>query len=175
MEKVAFSVSHTTRTRRPDELEGIDYFFIDRNSFTTMQQQGLFLEWAEVHGNLYGTSRKAVEAAIDQGLDIILDIDVQGARQVKEKLGDKGVYIFVAPPSLVELKGRLAARSTEPESVIATRLANAEEEMKNIAHYDYVIINDIIDHAVEVLKSIIVAERSRNRRGLFGEPLNLVY
>ena len=175
MEKVAFSVSHTTRTRRPDELEGIDYFFIDRNSFTTMQQQGLFLEWAEVHGNLYGTSRKAVEAAIDQGLDIILDIDVQGARQVKEKLGDKGVYIFVAPPSLAELKRRLAARSTEPESVIATRLANAEEEMKNIAHYDYVIINDIIDHAVEVLKSIIVAERSRNRRGLFGEPLNLVY
>jgi guanylate kinase len=140
-----------------------------------MQQQDLFLEWAEVHGNLYGTSISAVQAAAEQGLDIILDIDVQGARQVKRKLGDKGVFIFIAPPSLAELERRLAGRSTETEANIARRLANAKEEMKSMGNYDYVIVNDVLDQAVEVLKSIIIAERSRKRRGLSGEPLNLVF
>lgn len=175
MEKVVFSVSYTTRPPRAGEQEGIDYFFIDNDAFVTMQQQGLFLEWAEVHGNLYGTSRSTVQAASEQGLDIILDIDVQGARQVKEKLKDKGVFIFITPPSLEELARRLSGRSTEAEAIIATRLANAKEEMKSIDDYDYVIVNDRVEQAVEILKSIIIAERSRTRRDLSGEPLNLVF
>ena len=175
MKKIVFSVSHTTRTPRAGEQEGVDYFFIDKDVFLTMEQQGLFLEWAEVHGNLYGTSRSTVQAASEQGLDIILDIDVQGARQVKEKLKDKGVFIFITPPSLEELARRLSGRSTEAEAIIATRLANAKEEMKSIDDYDYVIVNDRVEQAVEILKSIIIAERSRTRRDLSGEPLNLVF
>lgn len=175
LERVAFSVSHTTRPPRAGEEEGVDYFFISKDNFVTMQQQGLFLEWAEVHGNLYGTSSDAVQTATQQGVDIILDIDIQGARQVKEKMGDKGISIFISPPSLKELERRLKGRSTETELVIATRLANAREEMKSIDRYDYVIVNDTVDRAVEVLKSIIIAERSRTRRGISGEPLPPVY
>ncbi len=175
MEKVVFSVSHTTRLPRSGEQKDVDYYFIDKDAFLVMQQQGLFLEWAEVHGNMYGTSLSAVQAATEQGLDIILDIDVQGARQVKQKLGNKGVFVFISPPSLAELEIRLAGRSTESESVIATRLVNAKEEMKSIGQYDYVIVNDTVDQAVEVLKSIIIAERSKKRRGISGEPLNLAF
>ena len=175
MEKVVFSVSHTTRLPRSSEQVDVDYYFIDKDAFLVMQQQGLFLEWAEVHGNMYGTSLSAVQAATEQGLDIILDIDVQGARQIKQKLGNKGVFVFISPPSLAELEIRLAGRSTESESVIATRLVNAKEEMKSIGQYDYVIVNDTVDEAVEVLKSIIIAERSKKRRGISGEPLNLAF
>lgn len=175
IENIAFSVSHTTRLPRAEEQEGGDYFFIDKEAFAAMRQQDLFLEWAEVHGNLYGTSSDTVQAAVKQGLDIILDIDVQGARQVKEKLGLNGVFIFISPPSLAELAKRLTGRSTETDDVIATRLANAKEEMKSIDQYDYVIVNDTVDRAVEVLKSIIVAERSRKRRNMFGKPLNLIF
>ena len=175
MEKVVFSVSHTTRPPRTGELEGADYFFIDKETFETMRQQGFFLEWAEVHGNLYGTSSTAVLAATDQGLDVILDIDVQGARQVREKLRNMGIFVFIAPPSFEELAKRLAGRSTEREAIIAQRLQNAKDEMKSINHYDYVIVNDTVDQAAEVLKAIIIAERSRKRRGISGEPLNLFF
>jgi guanylate kinase len=175
MRGIAFSVSHTTRAPRSGEQEGIDYFFVDRTVFETMRAKALFLEWAEVHGNLYGTSIHKVQEATEQGLDVILDIDVQGARQVKKRLGDKGAFIFVAPPSLEELARRLAGRSTETEADIATRLTNAKQEMQSITNYDYVIVNDSVDKAVEILKSIIIAERSRTRRGLSGEPLNLVF
>jgi len=175
MDNVGFSVSHTTRTPRSVEQDGIDYFFVDIDTFVDMKQQGLFLEWAEVYGNLYGTSSRAVAEATEKGLDIILDIDVQGGRQIKEKLGDKGIFVFIAPPSLEELARRLAGRSTEPEEVIAVRLQNAREEMKSINQYDYVIINDTIAEAVKVLKSIIIAERSKKRRGLSGAPLKLIF
>ncbi len=176
MEKVVFSVSHTTRLPRTGEQEAADYFFIDEDTFETMRQQGFFLEWAEVHGNLYGTSSSAVLAATEQGLDVILDIDVQGARQVREKLGgDRGVFVFIAPPSFEELAKRLAGRSTEKEAIIAKRLQNAKDEMKSIGHYDYVIVNDTVDKASEVLKAIIIAERSRKRRSISGEPLNLIF
>lgn len=175
MEKVVFSVSHTTRLPRTGEQEGADYFFIDEDTFETMRQQGFFLEWAEVHGNLYGTSSSAVLAATEQGLDVLLDIDVQGARQIREKLGDMGVFVFIAPPSFEELEKRLAGRSTDQEAIIAKRLQNAKDEMKSIGHYDYVIVNDIVDEASEVLKAIIIAERSRKRRGISGEPLNLIF
>jgi guanylate kinase len=175
MPNVVFSVSHTTRSPRTGEQDGVDYFFTDKNVFRAMQQQNRFLEWAEVHGNLYGTSISAVQAATEQGLDIILDIDVQGALQVKEKWGEKGIFIFIAPPSLEELARRLADRSTETEAMIAKRLANAKVEIKSIGNYDYVIVNDAVDNAVAVLKSIIIAERSRKRRGLSGAPLKLIF
>ncbi|MGW8287064.1 MAG: guanylate kinase [Desulfobulbales bacterium] len=175
MDNVEFSVSHTTRTPRSVEQDGIDYFFVDIDTFVDMRQQGLFLEWAEVYGNLYGTSSRAVAEATEKGLDIILDIDVQGGRQIKEKLGDKGIFVFIAPPSLEELARRLAGRSTESKQVIAVRLQNAREEMKSIDQYDYVIINDTIAEAVKVLKSIIIAERSKKRRDLSGAPLKLIF
>ena len=175
MNNITFSVSHTTRSPRAGEQEGVDYFFIHKDEFAALKQQDLFLEWAEVHGNLYGTGLSAVQAATGKGLDIILDIDVQGAGQIKDKLGNKGIFIFISPPSREELERRLAGRSTESEAVIATRLANAEKEMKSTEHYDYVIVNDNIDQAVEVLKSIIIAERSKKRRGISGEPLNLFF
>ena len=173
LKNVVFSVSHTTRASRSGEKEGVDYFFVTKDTFETIQQHGDFLEWAAVHGNLYGTSSHAVKELTEQGKDIILDIDVQGARQVMEKVGDKGVFVFIAPPSLQELERRLACRGTESEPVIATRLENAHVEMKSQEFYDYFIVNDQLDHAVAVLKSIIVAERSRKRRSMSGELLNL--
>jgi len=173
LKNIVFSVSHTTRSPRPGEEKDVDYFFVDRDTFVTMEEQGLFLEWAEVHGNLYGTCRNTVQAIIEKGNDIILDIDVQGARQLMDKLKNEGVFVFISPPSLHELEKRLVKRGTESESVIATRLNNAHDEMKSLEYYDYVIVNDRVDQAVEELKSIIIAERSRKRQGLSGEPPNL--
>ena len=175
MERVIFSVSHTTRPKRPGERDGVDYHFVDRETFTTMAQQGTFLEWAEVHGNLYGTSSGVVKDATEEGQDIILDIDVQGARQIRKKQGVKAIFVFIAPPSLRVLQERLAGRATETAASIATRLSNAREEMQSIGNYDYVIVNDTLDQAVAVLQSIIIAERSKNRRDLGGEPLRLVF
>ena len=173
MENIMFSVSHTTRTPRPGEKEGVDYYFVEEDAFQKMQEKELFYEWAEVHGNLYGTSRNAVQEIIDQGKDIILDIDVQGGLQAMDKVGDKGIFIFILPPSLQELEKRLVNRGTESESVIATRLKNAQGEIRIMGKYDYVIVNYSLAEAVEVLKSIIIAERSRKRRSVSGKPLNL--
>ncbi|MFC1843622.1 guanylate kinase [Thermodesulfobacteriota bacterium] len=173
LQNVVFSVSHTTRVRRSGEKEGVDYFFVAKDTFETTQKHGDFLEWAEVHGNLYGTSSHAVKELTEQGKDIILDIDVQGARQVMEKAGKKGVFVFIAPPSLQELERRLVCRGTESESVIETRLKNAHIEMKSQKKYDYFIVNEQLDQAVAVLKSIIIAERSRKRRSMSGELLHL--
>ena len=173
MENIMFSVSHTTRPPRPSEKEGVDYYFVEKDAFQKMQEQDLFHEWAEVHGNLYGTSRNAVQEIIDQGKDIILDIDVQGGLQAMDKVGDKGIFIFILPPCLQELEKRLVNRGTESESVIATRLKNAQGEISVMEKYDYVIVNDSVAEAVEVLKSIIIAERSRKRRSVSGKPLNL--
>lgn len=173
LQNVVFSISHTTREPRSGEKEGVDYFFVSRQSFETIKQRGDFLEWAEVHGNLYGTSSHAVHELTAQGKDIILDIDVQGARQVMEKEGNAAIFVFISPPSLHELERRLAKRGTESDSVIATRLKNAHTEMKSQDLYEYVIVNDQLDQAVEVLKSIIIAERSKKRRSVSGELLNL--
>ena len=161
LENVVFSVSHTTRAPRAGEKDGLDYFFIDEEVFQTMQKKGHFLEWAEVHGNFYGTSSHAVKEITDQGKDIILDIDVQGARQVMDKVGDKGVFVFISPPSLEELEKRLVNRGTESDSVIAIRLKNAQDEMKCVERYDYAIVNDQVNLAVEELISIIIDERSK--------------
>lgn len=175
LENVVFSVSHTTRAPRSGEKEGVDYFFVTKDTFITLEEHGDFLEWAEVHGNLYGTSSQAVQELTEKGNDIILDIDVQGARQVMEKIGSKGVFVFIAPPSLQELERRLVCRGTESESVIAARLKNAHVEMKSQEIYDYFIVNEQLDHAAATLKSIIIAERSRKRRSMSGELFNIKF
>jgi guanylate kinase len=170
---MAFSVSHTTRPPRPGEQEGLDYYFVDRELFETMRDKNLFLEWAEVHGNLYGTNSETVRKLTEQSLDVALDIDVQGALQVREKLKDEPVFIFIAPPSLQALEKRLLQRGTDSLAAVAKRLANARKELNSLDQYEYVIVNEDVDQAVEVLKAIITAERSRKRRGLSGEPLSL--
>lgn len=171
MQNIAFSVSHTTRPPRSGEREGDDYFFVDRAAFEAMRMEDIFLEWAEVHGNFYGTSRNAMELSLSQGKDIVLDIDVQGARQLRKKMGKEAVFIFIAPPSLDELENRLRKRSTDSESVIQTRLQNARRELADINLYDYVMVNDLLENGVQVLRSIIIAERSRKRRAPDGNPL----
>lgn len=140
------SVSATTRTPRPGEKEGIQYHFLEEDEFRELARRGEFLEWAEVHGNLYGTPRSRVEEKRSQGKDVILEIDVQGARQVRSK--DPGaVTIFVQPPSIEVLEERLRGRGTEGEEELRKRLENALEESREKDDYDYVVINDDLNHA----------------------------
>ena len=160
---LAFSVSHTTRQPRPGEICGRDYHFVSMEQFKAIrdQQPSGFLEWAEVHGNCYGTSRPEVESRLAAGADVILDIDVQGAEQVRRNT--QPVTVFIAPPSLEELERRLRARGTESEESVRRRLANAAKEMQAAPAYTYLIINDRLDQAVLELKAVIIAERCRRR------------
>jgi guanylate kinase len=171
LQGLGFSVSHTTRRPRPDEKEGKDYYFVNQLTFLEKCDEEAFLEWAEVHGNLYGTSVQAVEELIKVGKDVLLDIDVQGAKQVREKVGGEAVFVFIAPPSLDVLRQRLSFRGTDSPAVIETRLQNARQEMKSLDQYDYVVVNDELDQAIDVLRSIIIAERSKKRRTAAGTPL----
>ncbi len=165
---LVFSVSHTTRDPRPGEEDGRDYHFVNREQFKEIrdQQPSGFLEWADVHGNYYGTSRQDVEARLAEGLDVVLDIDVQGAKQICRK--GALVTIFIAPPSLSELEQRLRGRGTESEESLSVRLANAEKEMQAADAYTYLIVNDQLDEAVRALEAVIIAERCRRRRGVNG-------
>lgn len=169
---LTFSISHTTRAPRPGEQNGIDYHFVDDATFLHMrdQQPPGFLEWAEVHGNMYGTSAEEVEQQQQTGLDVVLDIDVQGAVQVRDLTAP--VTIFIAPPSLQELERRLRGRGSETKAAIALRLANAREELVCADTYEYLIINDRLEDAVASLKGIIIAERSRHRRHFDGQPMS---
>ena len=164
-----FSVSHTTRSPRPGEVDGVHYHFVDRMAFSAIRtkEPSGFLEWAEVHGNMYGTSVEEVVARQQAGYDVLLDIDVQGAAQVRQRTNP--VTIFIAPPSLAELERRLKGRGTENDATVAIRLQNARKEMACVAAYDYLIVNDRLDEAVESLRSIIIAERCRQRRVLNGQ------
>jgi len=170
---ICFSVSHTTRKPRKGEREGIDYHFVDRKRFLELKQQDLFLEWAEVHGNLYGTSRAMVEERLGRGQDLILDIDVQGARKVREKFRNRAVFIFIAPPSLEVLKNRLRSRGTDDEETISLRIANAQKELAASDEYDFLVVNDRLEEAETMLRAIVLAERSRTRRDIHGKPLRL--
>lgn len=159
------SVSFTTRQMRPGEVHGRDYFFTAKSEFRRMVEAGEFAEWAEVHGNLYGTALATLEAYRRDGIDVILDIDCQGARQLKEKY-DGGVFIFILPPSYEELRRRLDGRDADSPEVIERRLGNAAGEIRESRWYDYIIVNDVFSRAVEELKSVVVAERCRTRRVL---------
>ncbi len=159
--EISFSVSYTTRPPRPQEQHGKDYFFVDRPTFEAMIQEGEFLEWAEVYGNLYGTARSQVLARLQEGHDVLLDIDVQGAFQVRQKLGPEAVLVFILPPSLEELAKRLRARSTEDEETIKKRLAAAEKEIKQAEKFDYLVLNEDLEEAYQTLRAILQAERQR--------------
>jgi guanylate kinase len=161
---LSFSVSHTTRQPRPGEVNGRDYHFVSHEQFKAVRDQSGFLEWAEVHGNFYGTSRQEVESRLAAGADVILDIDVQGAEQVRRNA--QPVTVFIAPPSLAELERRLRGRGTENEESLHRRLTNAEKEMQVADAYTYLIVNDRLEQAVLELKSVIIAERCRRRRAV---------
>ncbi|MBM9605227.1 guanylate kinase [Desulfopila inferna] len=171
LEGVAFSISHTTREPRKGEKDGVDYHFIDRSVFMSMKEKGDFLEDANVHGNLYGTSRRGVEEQRAAGLDVILDIDVQGAGIIRESGESEALYIFLAPPSLEELERRLRGRGLDDDETIITRLKNARREMQAINEFEYVIINEKIDEAARMFEAVILAQRSRDRRHITGSPL----
>lgn len=157
---IRHSISYTTRRPRPGETNDVHYTFVDEDEFRSMITEGEFVEWAEVHGNFYGTSKKRIEDMTNAGSDVILDIDVQGARQIREHFPDS-VLIFVLPPSMEVLKERLAGRKSDPEDVIKTRLKNAMGEIMEYKNYDYVIVNDSLDNALKEISSIVIAERVR--------------
>ncbi len=158
-----YSVSATTRPPRPGERHGVDYFFLSEEEFQARIDRGEFLEWAEFCGYRYGTPRAYVEECLARGLIVIMDIDIQGARQVRQKMPD-GVAIFVLPPSLEELRHRLEARGADSETAVDRRLRVAAEELAALADYDYWIVNDDLERAVRTLEAIILAERSRVQR-----------
>ncbi len=171
VDRLVFSVSHTTRKPRGAEEEGRDYFFVDENRFASMIEEGAFLEWARVHDNYYGTALAPIETRLAHGYDVVLDIDVQGAAIVNAAGRFPAVSIFVAPPDLVELEKRLRGRGSEDERTIARRLANARQEMQQCDRYDYLIVNDRLDDAMCMLRGIIFAERARTRRQIDGKPI----
>jgi guanylate kinase len=154
------SISYTSRLMRPSEVEGHDYFFVERKVFEQMLENGEFIESAEIYGNLYGTSQKWINEAIKSGKDILLEIDGQGAKQVRKIFSDV-VSIFVLPPSLEVLKNRLKDRNQDSKEVIAKRMAAAKEEISHVSEYDYVIINDNMDIALRDLVSVVQSERLR--------------
>jgi len=158
-----FSVSYTTRRPRGTEQDGRDYFFIPLAEFERRIAQGEFLEWAEVFGNYYGTHKGELQRASDEGMDLVLDIDVQGARQLKEKI-PAAVTIFILPPSRQILEQRLRARSQDAGDVIERRLQEAAEEIRNYSQYDYVLVNREVEASVDNLVSIVKAVRSRRER-----------
>lgn len=158
--QVVHSVSYTTRPPRPDEADGREYHFIDVQRFLAMRSRGEFAEWAEVHGNFYGTSRDWLAARISAGDDVLLEIDWQGAQQVRRQFPD-AVGIFILPPSIGELERRLRQRATDSDDVINRRLAAALGEMRHVAEFDFVIINNVLAEALEDLKAAVRASRLR--------------
>lgn len=154
-----FSVSHTTRLPRPAEKDGVDYYFISEAKFARMVRDGRFVEWAVVHGHSYGTSLAELRRA-GRGTDLILDIDVQGARQARERIPG-AVLVFVMPPSAEELERRLLARGQDGPEAVARRLRDARAEVREYARFDFVVVNDELDRAVEELAAVIVAARCR--------------
>ena len=159
------SISATTRAPRGEEQNGVEYFFLDKVDFEKKIEEDAFLEYAKVHDHYYGTPKAHVLQMLDEGTDVILEIDVQGAAQIKEKLGF-GVLIFIAPPSIQVLKERLVNRKTDSDAQIQLRMKNALTELQQAEHYDYVIVNDTVDQAVADLEAIIRAERCRTQNNL---------
>ena len=161
---LVMSVSVTTRARRPSEIEGRHYHFIDERQFRRMADHDELLEWAEVHGNFYGTPREPVEEALASGRDILFDIDWQGTLQIAEKMPRDLVRVFVLPPSMAELKARLERRAEDHSEVIARRLEAARQEIEHWREYDYVIVNEDLQRAFANVKAILAAERLRRER-----------
>ncbi|WP_174513367.1 guanylate kinase [Methylocella tundrae] len=173
---LTLSISVTTRPRRSSEVDGIHYTFITRKQFEALRDGGELLEWAEVHGNCYGTPREPVEKVLAQGRDVLFDIDYQGTQQVKQKTAEDVVTIFILPPSMKELRARLERRAEDPPEVIAKRLENARNEIRRWTQYDYVLVNRDLQTTFSDLFAILTAERRRAVRlkagiGAFVEEL----
>lgn len=164
-DSLRMSVSATTRPMRPGEVEGRDYHFVDQARFSELVESGGMLEHADVFGNRYGTPRAPVEAWLGQGLDVVFDVDWQGAKQIRESaLGDDMVSVFILPPSLNELERRLHARAQDDAAVVERRMAKARDEISHCPEYQFVIVNDDLDRAEAALGAVLVAERLRRSR-----------
>jgi len=161
LENVEFSVSYTTRKKRDAEIEGEDYHFVSTETFEKMIQDEKFAEWAEVHGNYYGTPKKTLERKATDGV-LLLDIDVQGAEQIRQKY-EEAVFVFILPPLFPELRKRLEKRGQDREAIIQKRLEVAREEILRYREFDYIVINDELTKAVEELKSVILSQRCRRK------------
>ena len=162
-DKIKLSVSATTRKPRNGEVHGVNYFFIEKEEFTTMIENGEFLEYAQIYDNFYGTPKSAIIECLEKGQDVILEIEMQGARQIKE-VYPEGVFIFVLPPSLEELKSRIVGRGTETQEEIEKRFSCAFEEINQIVNYDYFIVNEDIEKSVNDVEAIISAEKNKVTR-----------
>ncbi|MFZ1815708.1 MAG: guanylate kinase [Rhizobiaceae bacterium] len=173
---LTMSVSVTTRARRDSEIDGVHYHFITRREFERLKESDALLEWAEVHGNFYASPRDPVEKAMSEGRDILFDIDWQGGLQLAEKARADVVSIFILPPSMTELRGRLNRRAEDTQEVIEKRLANALVEIPHWRDYDYVVVNDDLNRAFHQVEAILTAERLRRDRrpGLFDFEENLI-
>ena len=157
---VQVSISHTTRAPRPGEVDGEHYHFVSQQDFMRLIDQQAFFEWAEVFGNFYGTSKLSIESQLAAGIDVMLDIDWQGAQQIRKQVPD-AISVFILPPSRAELEKRLRQRNTDSDDVIAGRMAKAVAEMSHVSEYEYVIVNDDFDQAVIELNAIVAASRLR--------------
>lgn len=162
-ENVWLSVSATTRSPRDGEVHGKNYFFISKEEFESGIQKGDFFEYAQVYGNYYGTPKQKIVEKLDQGIDVILEIDIQGAMNVK-KVYPEGVFVFILPPSMEELKRRIIGRGSETEESLATRFKSAYKELNFVSEYDYAVINDVVELAAERIEHIIEGERYRVKR-----------
>ncbi len=172
--KLKFSVSHTTRNPREGEVDGVDYHFVSKDTFQQMIATNMFLEHAEVHDNFYGTSHASIEQELEDGFDVILDIDVQGAALLRNNSKVDAAFVFIAPPSLVELEKRLRGRGTENEEKVQVRLVNARTELMASDEYEYLLVNNDIDEATTLLQAIVLAERSKSHRLPTGDPIEKV-
>lgn len=157
------SVSYTTRLPRPGEVEGEAYHFVSQDEFALMVQQDAFAEWAMVHGNMYGTALSTLEEARKNGIDLVLDIDCQGAKKLKEQF-DGGVYVFILPPSMNELRRRLENRSSDAQEIIERRIIRAADEIKEARWYDYIVINDDFEVACHELAAIVITHKRKTFR-----------
>jgi len=165
---LTLSISVTTRPRRSSEVDGIHYSFISKNRFESMRDNGELLEWAEVHGNYYGTPRGPVDEILREGRDALFDIDYQGTQQVREKMAADTVTVFILPPSMKELRARLERRAEDSREAIERRLENARNEIQRWKQYDYVLVNDDLQRSFDDLLAILRAERQRRPRRLAG-------
>ncbi len=166
--RIRLSVSVTTRARRPSEIDGTHYHFISVHKFESMRDHGELIEWAEVHGNFYGTPKEPVENWLQEGLDVVFDIDWQGTQQLAKAMPADVVTLFVLPPAARELKARLDRRAEDSEETIARRLVNAKSELDHWVEYDYVVVNDDLERAIGGVKAILRAERLKRTRAEVG-------
>jgi guanylate kinase len=155
---IEFSVSHTTRPRRPGEHDGVDYHFVSPAAFLRLVEQGAFVEHAEYAGQRYGTSVRSLDAPLAEGMDLLLEVEVQGAAQLREKRAD-AVFIFLLPPSLAELEQRLRGRGTDSEDAVNLRLAAVRRELRAVSDFDYAVVNDDLEDTIEAVRAIVAAER----------------